>query len=455
MRWVLRLVEAKGEWQSHGTDVMEIVRPDDLGNIADVGLTLAEAKALQARVQQEVVAAQARGHAVQRPNCRSCGGKCHVKDYRDHQIATLFGRVTLRLPRFRCKACCAAEAGVRWPMNCRSTPELDELQAHLSALMTYRVAADVLEQMLPVDAGANHETLRSDTLKMGEQLQDRAVIKPTIAATAIAISVDSTFIRSCEDDERHLEVRVGNVETESGGRQVFAAVVRADTNIVTLIDRQLDAVGRAGDTELTGFTDGCPGLRSILAAAGVTAPPILDWFHIAMRLQHLKQIADGLSTDDAAREKAKEAIVEEVERLRWRLWNGKAKDAQISIDRIREVTHAFQGKPNCQRSEAPSRKLWTALAKLNGYLCGQSNWLVNYAERHRAGLRVGTALTEATANFLVNRRMNKSQQMRWTRRGADLLLQVRSAVCNGTLGTVSGRRFAPDLGLPPQIAMAA
>src|SRR5208337_228206 len=91
----------------------------------------------------------------------------------------------------------------------------------------------------------------------------------------------SIFIRSCEDDERHLEVRVGNVETASGGRQVFAAVARADTNIVALIDRQLDAVGRAGDTELTGFTDGCPGLRSILAAAGVTAPPILDWFHIA------------------------------------------------------------------------------------------------------------------------------------------------------------------------------
>jgi hypothetical protein len=39
-------------------------------------------------------------------------------------------------------------------------------------------------------------------------------------------------------------------------------------------------------------------------------------------------------------------------------------------------------------------------------------WLVNYAERHRAGLRVGTSITEGTANFLANRRMNKSQQMR-------------------------------------------
>jgi hypothetical protein len=58
-------------------------------------------------------------------------------------------------------------------------------------------------------------------------------------------------------------------------------------------------------------------------------------------------------------------------------------------------------------------------------------------------LRVGTALTEATANFLVNRRMNKSQQMRWTRRGADLLLQVRCAVYNGTLGSGFGQRFDP------------
>ena len=78
---------------------------------------------------------------------------------------------------------------------------------------------------------------------------------------------------------------------------------------------------------------------------------------------------------------------------------------------------------------------------LDGYLVGQSDRLVDYGERHRAGLRVGTALTEETANFLVNRRMNKSQQMRWSRRGADRLLQVRCAVYNGTLGTGFGQRF--------------
>ncbi|WP_216856037.1 hypothetical protein [Acidisphaera sp. S103] len=45
------------------------------------------------------------------------------------------------------------------------------------------------------------------------------------------------------------------------------------------------------------------------------------------------------------------------------------------------------------------------------------------------------------ANSLVNRRMTKSQQMRWSRNGADLLLQVRCAVSNGTPGPGFGHRF--------------
>ena len=135
-------------------------------------------------------------------------------------------------------------------------------------------------------------------------------------------------------------------------------------------------------------------------------------------LQRARRSA-GLSAEGPERAAAKAVVVAEADRLRWRLWNGKAKDAKASIERIRAVIHHFRGEPNSRRSVAPSRKLWTALLALDGYLVSQADWTVNYAERHRAGLRVGTAITEGTANFLVNRRMNKSQQMRWTRRGAD------------------------------------
>ena len=92
------LVETRTEDPALGTDVMEISRPCDVRNIADLGLTLAEAKQLLARVQQAVIAAQAHGHAVLRPDCASCGGMCRVKDRRPHQIATLFGTVTVVSP---------------------------------------------------------------------------------------------------------------------------------------------------------------------------------------------------------------------------------------------------------------------------------------------------------------------------------------------------------------------
>jgi hypothetical protein len=428
MEWTLRLVGTGIDGQSRSVDVMAIARPEGLGEIAYLGLSLAEAKQLLSQVQQAVVAAQADRHAMFRPDCQSCGRMYHAKGWRPHRIATLFGEVRVRLPRLACAGCGCDETGVSRPSHCRSTPELDQLQpslacsvARLSALMPYRVAADVLQYLLPIDVGKSPETLRRRTLQVGKQLNDAAAEKPPIAAAAITISLDSTFLRSCEDGGRHLEVHVGNIETETGGRQVFGAVARADTEITVLIQRTLETVGRTDTTKVTAFTDGCTGLRTVLTNAEVTKPPILDWFHIAMRLQHTKLTAGNLSTDNPDRVTAKATIVAEVERLHWRIWNGKAKNAQRSINRIRKVMHVFKGEHSQGVKGVASRKLWHALHAIDQYLRGQAAWLVNYAKRFRAGERVGTSITEGTANFLVNRRMNKSQQMRWSRNGADLL----------------------------------
>ena len=145
--------------------------------------------------------------------------------------------------------------------------------------MPYRVAAGGLEYLLPIDAGLDPETLRAHTLKVGAELRDAAPAEPAAAAAAITLTLDSTFIRSREDGQRHLEVRLGNVETSEGARQVFAAVAKTDTSIEALIRRGLKEVGQTTNTELAASTDGCSGLRSVLVDAGVTKPPYLDWFH--------------------------------------------------------------------------------------------------------------------------------------------------------------------------------
>jgi hypothetical protein len=313
MGWVLRLVETEVDGSSRSVDVMVIDPSGDLDDIAALGLTLAQGKQLVALVQQEIVTVQSRDHAVRRPLCRSCRTACQVKDYRPRQIATVFGQVVLRLPRFRCAGCGGAEAGHGWPAHCRSTPELDQVRAHLATLVPYRIAASMLEHFLPVEVGITHETLRGCTLKLGKEVRDAAVIQPVVAASAITVSVDSTYIRSCEDGQRHLEVCLGNVETANGARQVFATVTKTDTSIETLIRRSLAEIGKTADAEITAFTDGCPGLRSILVNAGITKPPGLDWFHIAMRLQHAEKTAGSLPGDTSERENARAVIVAEVD----------------------------------------------------------------------------------------------------------------------------------------------
>ena len=202
MGWILRLVETGIDSPPRVIDLMDIGPLGDLGDIAMLGLTLSEAKQILARLQQVVVAVQADDHAVLRPDCSSCGHACHVKDWRLHRVATLFGTVPVRLPRFRCAGCGHGETGISWRSYCRSTPELDQLRAHVSALMPYRVAAGLLEHLLPVKTGKSPETLRGHTLKIGEHLRDTATVKPAAGASAITITLDSTFIRGCCDWSR-------------------------------------------------------------------------------------------------------------------------------------------------------------------------------------------------------------------------------------------------------------
>ena len=180
--------------------------------------------------------------------------------------------------------------------------------------------------------------------------------------------MDSTFIRSCEEGARHRGVRVGNVETVSGGRQVFGAVTKADTDLSALIRRNLGAVGRTDDTEVTAFTYGCPGPRSILVDAAITTPPILDWFHIAMRMQHTTQTASSLPAYHPARHGQSPGSSRRSDVCAGAFGNGKARNGKRSIDRVRKVMHGYKEERGHNMRSVPSRRLWHALLDVDGYL---------------------------------------------------------------------------------------
>jgi len=59
--------------------------------------------------------------------------------------------------------------------------------------------------------------------------------------------------------------------------------------------------------------------------------------------------------------------------------------------------------------------------------------LVPYAARRRWGEPISTAFVESAVNEIVAKRMNKKQQMRWSRTTVQPFLDVRTAVLNDTL----------------------
>lgn len=72
---------------------------------------------------------------------------------------------------------------------------------------------------------------------------------------------------------------------------------------------------------------------------------------------------------------------------------------------------------------------------------GHQGYIVNYGERFRAGERISTGFVESAVNQIVDKRFDKRQSMRWTQRGAHMLLQTRTRVLNGDLDRLVRDRY--------------
>jgi hypothetical protein len=86
-------------------------------------------------------------------------------------------------------------------------------------------------------------------------------------------------------------------------------------------------------------------------------------------------------------------------------------------------------------------KVWQALQDFQHYLTVNEPFIPNYGERYRYGEKISTAFVESTVNEVISKRMVKKQQMRWTKRGAHLLLQVRVQTLNDDLRRVFSRWY--------------
>ena len=111
----------------------------------------------------------------------------------------------------------------------------------------------------------------------------------------------------------------------------------------------------------------------------------------------------------------------------------------VSLHRLKTSLRAFSFYQRKRPWYDASRKVGVILYDLKCYVRGRAHRIVNYHRRRLAGQRVSTAVVESAVNHLVNRHMNKSQQMRWSAPGAHQVLQVRVTLFNREFGALLKR----------------
>lgn len=140
-----------------------------------------------------------------------------------------------------------------------------------------------------------------------------------------------------------------------------------------------------------------------------------------MRLTVMRQMARGLENTEL-----KELILPMIESAKWYLWHGSVVRA---LEKIEECWC-------CSDTEIPTikeLKLQKAVKEFQTYIENNAAMITNYGERYRNGEAIATGFVESAVNQIISKRFVKKQQMRWTKRGAHLLLQVRVKVLNDEL----------------------
>jgi hypothetical protein len=254
---------------------------------------------------------------------------------------------------------------------------------------------------------------------------------------------------------RELHVVAGRIEPESRLGGYFAWVAQNPMCEATaFMKAALENNGWTPTSQVRVLADGADGLSNLVKTSmGTTPHRVLDWFHISMRLRPIEQMAPGVVTIIGDTDPVlTELLREQIDRVRFQMWNGKWQAALDRLGAIYRTTKKYLGLP-CTVDVERIDRFRKHMLDLRDYLCRNQAALRNYAKDRRTGLRISSTLAESAMSHLVNQRMGKRQPMRWSAEGAHLLLQVRCAVLNNQL-EIFFREWLPNFRrktLPPPL----
>ena len=425
--------------------VAELSRSDF--SLDTLGLTLAEAKNILEKIQTVMAAEQAAAHIEGERPCKVCGDEHGVKGNHNLVLRTVFGKLKLQSPRWY--TCCETGKGRSYSplaarLSERTTPELLYLETRYSSLMSYGLSVDILGELLPIGRHLNATTVRRHQQRVAARLEgELGEERPWFVSgcqlewanlprpdAPLIVGIDGGYVHARDGTDRKagwFEVIAAKSYSEDQPGKCFAFVHTYDEKPRRRFFEVLSRQGLKANQQVTFMSDGGDTVRQLQLYITPHGEHILDWFHVTMRLTVMLQMLKGAAKVEAVGEAAKRLEVE-LTRAKWLLWHGNTYRAIATLDE----TLDFDAKDVAAKADG-AKQLPKLVREFRTYIELNASFIPNYGDRYRHGERVSTAFAESTVNQVITRRFVKKQQMRWTKRGAHLLLQTRTRVLNGEL----------------------
>lgn len=436
---------------------------------SDVGLCRNEARALLSALQAAVVQDQVLGHDHLGRQCHYCGRYRRIKDWRRRRVDTALGRVEVRIPRVVSCLCTPepldelgdiaafrfSESTVELLLPKRRTPEVSYLCAKHGAATPYRSAARAVCDITGLSR-LSHSTVRRETTACGEYIEDEQFHDGWFAfdedlsdggkkAAHLRVSIDGTIITSVPDVEfSKFEVIAGRVERDGHPGRRFVCAMQRRSLARALVAAALAQSGMGKDTVVDVVNDGARGMRSLVEdVAPRLAPRMIDWFHIAMKLQAVITPISSCSGPWVHPPQIMVRAQRLATRVRDALWRGRAHEAIAMLETLEatlaevavDVRLLAQFRRCAQTANGAAKRLLE-------FLRNNRDDLIDYQRARMACRRISTASAESVMNHLVNRRMSKRQQMRWRFDSAHKMLLVRADLLDGRLQDRFRARYA-------------
>jgi hypothetical protein len=390
------------------------VKPPE--SILELGLRHAEQISLLGKVQDAILAVQAKLIDPGDDVCPRCGDKLKKKGFTLSHFHAVFTDHKVSIQKHQCHnpACHWQSAPTTTSVFGTSIhPDLAKLQCEQGALYSYREAQTNLEKFTGQRRRVNnHNQIRQITDHVGEVLAADNLKPPAQKdcappAKELIVQVDGGHIATKEQTKRSFEAlsaviyRPGSLRTIDQHHSEIAskscALSAQDDDLATIKTYVLNAARKQGlgqDTEVTALADGANNCWSVIVSLESHCKQItgiLDWFHIGKKFQNIRSaVEDGYQ--------------ETLERIKWTLWHGRPHEALTKLHML--TTNVTDAK---KRSK---------LEGLYDYLERNKAYLVHYEARATEQQTYTSQVAESHIESIINARHNKSGKMQWTPRGS-------------------------------------